>query len=184
VNSLNFAKSELAAAIARGVRQCVVIGSRPLLGDPALQVFAVAEDPVSDSAATLIPTRFASETLAAALETSRFDRLKASLFVWLGGEAYRTADAVINTLAFIASLPKGSGVVFDYAAERASPGSLTHSALDALASRIRMAGGSVKCFIQPPAVAAMLRSVGFHQIVDMPLDHPPVSGGHLVSAVV
>ncbi len=131
--------------------------------DPTLRVFAVDEEQSSDSPATFVPTQFASETLATALERSDFDKLKASLFIWLGGAGYRTVDAVIASLAFIASLPKGSGVVFDYVAERTSLGSLTHAALDALASRILVAGGSVKYLIQPQAVAAMLRGLGFHR---------------------
>jgi O-methyltransferase involved in polyketide biosynthesis len=189
MSAINFAKTELAAAIARGVRQCVVIGSRPLCEafnsspSQSLQVFAVDEEQPSDSPATFVSTQFASETLATALEKSDFDKLKASLFVWLGGAGYRTVDAVISALAFIASLPRGSGVVFDYAVERTSLGSMTHTALDALASRIASAS-SVKYLIQPQAVAALLRGLGFQQIVDLAQEELPVSGGHLVSAVV
>jgi O-methyltransferase involved in polyketide biosynthesis len=173
MSSIHFIKTELAAAIARGVRQCVVIGSWPLLReafkgspDPALQVFAVDEEQPSDSPVTFVATQFASEALATALEKSDFDKRKASLFVWLGGAGYRTVDAVISGFGFIASLPRGSGVVFDYAVERTSLGSLTQTALDALASRICLAG-SVKYLIQPQAVAAMLRGLGFLQIQDL-----------------
>jgi O-methyltransferase involved in polyketide biosynthesis len=175
MSSLHFTKTELAAAISRGVRQCVVIGwpqpLREILAsspDETLQVFALDEQERSP------------DTLAAALEKSGFDKLKASLFVWLGDAGYRTVDAAICTLAFIASLPKGSGVVLDYTVERSSLGSLTHTALDALASRISEAGGSVKYLIQPQAVETMLRSLGFEQIVDLAAG----SGGRLVSAVV
>jgi O-methyltransferase involved in polyketide biosynthesis len=175
MSSLHFTKTELAAAISRGVRQCVVIGwPQPLRDifasspDETLQVFALDEQ-------ERLP-----DTLAAALEKSGFDKLKASLFVWLGDAGYRTVDAAICTLAFIASLPKGSGVVLDYAVERTSLGSLTHHALDALASRISGSGGSVKYLIQPQAVETMLRSLGFEQIVDLAAG----SEGRLVSAVV
>ena len=80
------------------------------------------EDVVSNSSAKFVRTRFAEETLAVALERSDFDRLKASLFVWLGGTGYRAVESVLSGLAFIASLPKGSGVVFDYAAKHLSLG--------------------------------------------------------------
>jgi O-methyltransferase involved in polyketide biosynthesis len=190
LSSINFIRAELAAAIARGVRQCVVIGMRPLLRelfkdspDQSFQVVAVDEERSSDLPATFVPTQFALEALATALKKSDFDRFKASVFVWLGGAGYRTLETVMASLAFMASLPRGSTVLFDYAAERTSLGSLTHTALDALASRISVAGGSVKHFIQPQAVAAMLRGLGFHEIVDLPQE-PPVRGGHLVSAVV
>jgi O-methyltransferase involved in polyketide biosynthesis len=175
VSLIHFAKAELSAAITRGVRQCVLVGSRPgevfkSSPDQTLQVFSVDEEQ-------------SSEALAAALEKSDFDKRKASLFVWLGGAGYRTIDAVLAGLAFIASLPKGSGVVFDYAAERTSLGSLTHTALDALASRIACASG-VKYLIQPQAVAALLRGLGFQQIVDLAPEESPASGAHLVSAVI
>jgi O-methyltransferase involved in polyketide biosynthesis len=192
VSSVNFTKAELAAAIARGVRQCVVIGSRQhpwreALGsspEQTVKVFAVDEDPQLDPPATFVPTQFASEALATALEKSDFDKRKASLFVWLGGTGYRTVEAALASLAFIASLPKGSSVVFDYAVERTSLGSLTHTALDALSSRILVASGSVKYLIQPQAVAAMLRGLGFQQIVDLVQEGLPDCGGHLVSALV
>ncbi len=192
MSSVNFIKAELAAAIARGVRQCVVIGSRPPLRedfksspDRSLQLFAVDEEQPSVSRATFVPTRFASETLAMALEKSDFDKLKASLFVWLGAARYQTVDAVVAALAFIASLSRGSGVVLDYAVERTSLGLLTHTALDALASRFSV-GGGIKYLIQPQAVAAMLGGFGFHQIVDLAAGtgELPVSGRRLVSAVI
>jgi len=189
MSAIDFAKTELAAAIGRGVRQCIVIGS---LHQPwreafqssferTLKVFTVDEDPQSDSPVIFVPTQFASETLATALEKSDFDKRKASFFVWLGGAGYRTAEAALASLAYIASLPRGSGVVFDYAVERAS---LTHTSLDALASRIILAGGSVKYLIQPQAVAAMLRGLGFQQIVDLVQAGLPDCSGHLVSALV
>lgn len=192
MSAIDFTKTELAAAIGRGVRQCIVIGS---LHQPwreafqssferTLKVFAVDEDPQSDSPVTFVPTEFASEALATALEKSDFDKRKASFFVWLGGAGYRTAEAALASLAYIASLPRGSGVVFDYAVERASLGSLTHTSLDALASRIILAGGSVKYLIQPQAVAAMLRGLGFQQIVDLVEAELPDCSGHLVSALV
>src|SRR5215467_6903614 len=191
MNAVNFTKAELAAGIVRGVRQCVVIGSRQQPwreafespSEPTLQVLAVGEDPQSESPATFVPTQFASEALATALEKSNFDKRKASLFVWLGGACYRTVEAVLDSLAFIASMPKGSVVVFDYAVERASLGSLTHTALDALASRILVAGVSVY-LIQPQAVETMLRGFGFQQIVDLVPEELPDCGGHLVSALV
>ena len=190
--SIDFTKTELAAAIGRGVRQCIVIGSLQQPWREAFQtslerklkVFAVGENPQSDSPATFVPTQFASEALVTALEKSAFDKRKASFFVWLGGAGYRTAEAALASLAFIASLPRGSGVVFDYAVERASLGSLTRTPLDALASRMILAGGSVKYLIQPQAVAAMLRGLGFQQIVDLVQAGLPDCSGHLVSALV
>ena len=190
MSSISFTNSELAAAAARGVRQCVVMGWPPSLRealkssmDRILQVFALDEERPPVSPVPFVTNQFAAESLATTLEKSNFDKRKASVFVWLGDAGYRTADAVLAALAFIASLPTGSGVVFDYTVERTSLGTFTHSALDALASRISFAG-SVKYFIQPQAVAAMLRGLGFQQIVDLAQQEFPINGTHLVSAVV
>ena len=185
-----FLNTEFAAALARGVRQCVIVGSRPALGEAfenpteqELRVFAVDEDGPPDSPASFVPAQFDSETLATALERSGFDRRKASLFVWLGGAKYRTVEAAMSSLAFIASLPKGSGVLLDYAVERTSVTSLADTALDTLATRVCGAGGRIKHLIQPEAVAAMLSGFGFQKIVDQALEELPI-GGHLVSAVL
>jgi hypothetical protein len=187
---LQFAKTELACAIARGVSQYVMVGSEPWLRsavESALgtgaRVFAIYKDPMNSEAGSAL-TPCASEPLAAELEKSGFDRGKASLFVWFGSAGYRAIDAVIGSLAFIASLPKGSGVVLDYMTERTSFGARTHTALDALASCLSIAGNGVEYLIQPQAVAALLRGVGFQQVADLVQDEPQVAGGHLVSAVV
>jgi len=164
--------AEVTAAIARGVSQCVLLGSPP-----------DAPHPVAAGASIQFFDGIAPETMATALEKSGFDRLKATLFVWLGGASAHTAESAMSTLAFIASLPKGSGVLLDYVAERSSLGSRRHSALDALASRINVAG-TFKYLIQPQAVAAMLRGLGFRQITDVTREHGLLPGGHLVSASV
>jgi O-methyltransferase involved in polyketide biosynthesis len=191
MSHINFIKTELAAAIARGARQCVLIASGPPLQevfctstDHTLRVFVVDEGASSNPSATFVPTYFTAETLAAALEKSDFDKLKASLFVWLGGAGYRAAEGVMASLAFIASLPEGTGVVLDYVAERTSLSSLSATTLDALASRISLSGGKVKHLIQPQAVAAMLYGLGFRQVVDLAKQEVLLSDGHLVSAVI
>jgi len=83
----------------------------------------------------------------------------------------------------MASRPRGSEVVLDYVVEHTSPGALRHTALDALASRLEVVGGSIKHFVDPPAVEAMLRGFGFQKIVDQVPEERSSSGRHLVSAV-
>lgn len=188
MSSIQFLKNELAAAIGRGVRQCVVIGSRAALRealesapDQQLRMFAVDGEQAQTPPEGAIPARHASEELAATLERSELDKLTASLFVWLGGAKFRTAEAAMSSLSFITTLPRGTTIVLDYA-ERSHLGSLTHTALDALASRVACAGDNVKQLINPQAVTAMLRGLGFQLIVDLTQEEQP--GGHLVSAIV
>jgi len=190
MNRAHLTKTELASAIARGVRQLVFIGSQkslsldvPNAADGSLQLFTVDEENTADCATTFIPTQFQSEELACALSRSDFDRLRTSLFIWLGDASYRTVDAALSTLSFIASLPKGSGVIFDYAAERTSAALCSGTALDALASRVSCAG-AVKHMIQPQAVAAMLRSLGFGHMADHVDEDFAQLDGHIVTALV
>src|SRR3954470_8634710 len=163
----------LASALERGVRQLVFIGpqktapegaaERP---DTVLQLFAVDEREPAAEAVTFVPTRFESEGIATALARSNFDKFKASLFIWFGDASYRTQEAALSTLSFIASLPKGSGVVFDYVAEHRTSGAAAGTALDVLASKVSCATGVIKYMIQPQAVAAMLRGLGFGHMTD------------------
>ena len=192
MNRSHLTQIELTSAVARGVHQLVFIGAQETaapedLRDPSrssVQLFTVDEQRPAEPTVTFVPTRFESEDLSAALSRSSFDKLKASLFIWFGDASYRTVDAALSTLSFIASLPKGSGVLFDYAAERRPAASLAGTALDALASRVSCAGDAVKYLIQPQAVAALLRGLGFGHMTDHIDEQLSALNGHVVSALV
>ena len=81
---IRFTKAELAAAISRGVRQCVFIGPKPVELGSSLPVFEVGESRTGNSDAAFVHTEFASESLEVALQKSEFDRLKSTLVVWVG----------------------------------------------------------------------------------------------------
>ncbi len=72
-------------------------------------------------------------------------------------------------------------MILDYAVERSSLSSRAFTALDALASRLSVAD-TVKYLIQPQAVTAMLRGVGFQRILDVEQDEYAGSCGRLISA--
>jgi len=190
MNRAHLTRTELASAIERGVRQLVFIGTPKHVGvdvpspaDGSLQLFTVDELDPAGSEATFVPTQFRSEELASALSRSNFDQLKASFFVWLGDASYQTMEAALSTLSFIASLPKGTGVIFDYAAERSSAALFAGTALDALASRISCAG-AVRYLVQPQAVAAMLRCLGFGHMTDHVDEEVAQLDRHIVSACI
>lgn len=183
-----FAEDELNAAISRGATQYVVLGAgldtyayrkcRPTadlrvfeVDHPATQAWKqtrLAEAGIAiPSALRFVPVDFEKETLAAALEGAGFDRAQITFFSWLGVTPYLTAEATMATLVFIASLPAGSGVVFDYAVERSSLSPLEQMALDALASRVARAGEPFQLFLEPDALGAMLTAAGFHYLEDL-----------------
>jgi methyltransferase (TIGR00027 family) len=183
-----FAEDELKAAVARGVRQYVVLGAgldtfacRNPYSASDLHVFEVdhpatqtwkrarlAEAGISvPSSVTFVPTNFESETLADALRESDFKPDRATFFSWLGVTPYLTPEAAVATLTFIASMPAESGVAFDYAVERSSLSPLEQMALDALASRVVKAGEPFQLFLNSEALMGMLKAMGFRHVDDL-----------------
>jgi methyltransferase (TIGR00027 family) len=124
----------LAAAVNRGVRQLVILGAgldtyayRGACRD-SLRIFEV-DHPATQAwkrqilanAAislppwlTFVPIDFERQTLAQGLETTGFSPSEQTFFTWLGVVPYLTQEAVWSTLTFIAGLPNGAHVVFDY----------------------------------------------------------------------
>ena len=129
-----FAEDAIAAAFDRGVRQVVVLGAgldtfayRSPLRDririfevdhPATQAWKrhrleEAGIPIPKSL-TFTPIDFECQTLAEGLAAAGFDPCQQTFFPWLGVVPYLTEDAIWATLSFIAKLPGGAHVVFDY----------------------------------------------------------------------
>lgn len=129
-----FAEDAVACAVEHGVRQLVTLGAgldtyayrgvcRERLrifevDHPATQAWkrqrlAEAGIPLP-SGVSFAPVDFESQTLAGRLEAAGFDRSQQTFFLWLGVVPYLTVEAVWSTLGFIAGLPNGAHVVFDY----------------------------------------------------------------------
>ena len=181
-----YAEDELAVAIARGATQYVILGAgldtyAYRSAHPQVRVFEVdypamqawkrtrleAAGITTPTSLTFVPTNFEEQTLCQALQSSGFQRDKVSFFSWLGVTPYLTATSALATLAFIGSLPAGSGIVFDYAIERSSMNSEEQLAMDALASRVARAGEPFRLFLDPRALERMLRAAGFSEVEDL-----------------
>jgi len=174
-----YAEDELTAAMARGATQYVVLGAgldtyAYRNAHSRLRVFEV-DHPATQawkrkqldaagiaipSSLTFVPTDFEEQSLCSVLQSSGFQAGEISFFSWLGITPYLTAEAAMATLAFIGSLPEGSGVVFDYAVARSSLDSVEQMAIDALASRVARAGEPFRLFLDPRALVRMLRATG------------------------
>ena len=123
-----FAEDALTVAVARGVRQLVVLGAgldtyayRAAFGE-SLRVFEV-DHPATQAwkrqrlaeAAIPIPSTltfaavdFEEKTLGEGLSAAGFDPAKQTFFTWLGVVPYLTEQAVFSTLSYIADLPGGT----------------------------------------------------------------------------
>jgi methyltransferase (TIGR00027 family) len=178
-----YAEDQLAAAVAQGVTQYVILGAgldtfayrNPF---PALRVFEVdfpatqewkramlAEAELTVPASlTFVPLDFEHRTLGDGLREAGFDQSSAAFFSWLGVVPYLTLDAFRATLAAIAQLPAKTAVSFDYGLSRETLGPLRRLALDALSRRVAAAGEPFRLFFSPGELERELRGAGFRRV--------------------
>ncbi len=129
-----FSEDTMAACVARGVRQIVILGAgldtfslRNPHAEHGARVFEVDYPATQawkrerlrqaglDLPATLTfaPVDFERQSLAEGLAAAGFRADQPAYFQWLGVVPYLTRDAIVSTLDFIAGI-SGSEVVFDY----------------------------------------------------------------------
>jgi methyltransferase (TIGR00027 family) len=179
----------VAAAIERGVRQLVVLGAgldtyayRTSLAG-TLRIFEV-DHPATQAwkrqrlaevaipmprQLTFVPVDFERESLADGLTTAGFDPAQQTFFTWLGVVPYLSEQAVLSTLGFIARLPGGAHVVFDYANppdSRANPEEYT-TACETLAARVASLGEAFQCLFETDLLRARLAALGFREVEDL-----------------
>jgi methyltransferase (TIGR00027 family) len=183
------AEEEWARSRQRGVKQYVILGagldtfayrdhesSRIFEVDlPATQRWkrnclrtAGIEEPDS---LTFVPIDFERSTLAEALDEAGFDRNAPGFFSWLGVTMYLEEKAIRDTLRFIASLARESGVVFDYVVLPSLLTARERAAMEAVASRAAGVGEPWKTCFAPASLVEMLHSVGFGTVEDYGPEH-------------
>jgi methyltransferase (TIGR00027 family) len=177
-----YAEDELARAAGHGVRQYVVLGAgldtlayrNP---HPSLRVFEVdhpdtqawkreqlrAAGIAVPASLTFVPIDFERQTLADGLELAGLDTSAPAFFSWLGVTPYLTREACMITLRFIAKMPEGSGVVFDFAVDPALLNAGQRQALDALSARVARYGEPFQLFFDPAKLQQDLETLGFHR---------------------
>ncbi len=181
-----FAQDELALAVERGTRQCVILGAgldtfayrNPY---PNLRVFEV-DHPATQAwkrmrlemagiavpeTLTFAPANFERETFADALEHVGFNTGQPAFFSWLGVTPYLTIENTLNTLRLIRSLSPLNSVVFDFAVPRSTLNPLQQQAFDLLASRVAALGEPFQGFFEPASLVHDLKEMGFVQVQDM-----------------
>jgi methyltransferase (TIGR00027 family) len=170
-------EDRLAAAMARGVEQYVILGAgldtyalrkADRLG--SLMVYEI-DDPVfqqwkreriqevglkAPSQLRYAPCDFETMSIAEALAPAGFDADKPAFVSWLGVTQYLTLDAIKETLKWAGELPTGSEIVLTYS----DGGDQTETLVSAAAER------GVALYSHPSAdeVTELLREAGFSQI--------------------
>ena len=182
-----YCEDALAAAVSGGVRQCVILGAgldtfayrSPLAAEvkifevdhPATQAWkrqrlaeAGIEVPASVSFA---PIDFESESLAAGLARAGVDLAAPVFFSWLGVVYYLTREAAMSTLRFVASLPAGTGIVFDYSDEPDSLDLPARIVFHLITAAVAALGEPWRTYFRPDALRAELSKLGFGEIEDL-----------------
>lgn len=207
----------LAEAVGHGVRQYVLLGAgldtfayRAARAFPGLRVFEVdhpatqgwkrerlAEAGIAaPDELTYAPVNFETETLAHGLQRAGFDAAKPAVFAWLGVVPYLTREAIMATLRFIAGLPRGTAVVFDYGVPPSQRDPVAAAAHKAMAERVAASGEPFRSFFVPEELARDVKGAGFTNVEDFDpeklnaryfagrTDGFRVRGGHLMRAKV
>jgi methyltransferase (TIGR00027 family) len=196
-----FAEDALEQAVAKGVRQYLVLGAgldtfgaRAALPEcsihPELHIFEV-DHPATQAwkrtclerggvhvpdTVTFVPVDFEREGLMARLAASGFDTGAPAFCSWLGVVPYLTREAVVGTLRALGSLPAGSGVALDYAVARESLPPTQQAAFDWLAERVARAGEPFRLGFEPAELRQLLHQCGFARVED--LDGEAIAAGY------
>lgn len=182
-----FTEDALEQAVARGVRQYVLVGA-------GLDSFALRRPPWAERVAVFeldhqatqqlklrrlrglgidpgaiahhVEADLASEPLDVALDRSPFDRSLPAFFAWLGVSAYLTRDANLRTLSGIArSGAAGSELVFSYLDQRRLDA--PNDAQRRLHERFAAIGEPWLSGFHPGRIARDLRAVGLSLVEDL-----------------
>jgi methyltransferase (TIGR00027 family) len=183
-----YAEDGLARAVARGVRQYVILGAgldtfpyRNPFGSDKLRIFEV-DHPATQAwkrrrlqetgmgapeSLTFAPVDFEKQTLREGLDRAGFRFQEPAFFSWLGVVIYLTKPAVRQTLAFVASLPSGSGIAFDYSPPPALMTETQRIAHERLARQVAALGEPWLTYYAPASLAEEVRRLGFKRLEDL-----------------
>ncbi|MGQ4615418.1 SAM-dependent methyltransferase [Nocardia sp. R7R-8] len=181
-----FADDVVAAAVARGTDQVVVLGagldtSAYRNTDENVRFFEVdhpdtqkwkrrrlAESGIAiPSSLTFAPIDFEQSTPAAGLAAAGLDRTRDALFIWLGVVMYLTRASVDDTLRYLAGHGAAAEVVFDYLYPLSSaPHDAAADGRRARADRVAAVGEPWLSFFTAEEIRSNLLSFGFTRVED------------------
>ncbi len=179
-----FAEESLAAAVARGTTQAVVLGAGlDTFGyrnpHPALQVWEVdhpdtgawkrdrvAEAGIDPRDVRYVGVDFEHDDLVGKLIKAGLDTERATFFLWLGVVPYLSTEAIAATLYALGDVV-GAEVVLDYPTGTAGLDAESRRRRARLAERTAAVGEPMLSTFEPAELAAVLEDAGFHEIEDL-----------------
>ena len=176
------AEDVLSQAVASGVSQYVVLGAgldtfayRNPHRARGLRIFEVDHPSTQSWKKTLLdeagipeppeltfaPADFETITLQDSLIAAGFRMDQPACFSWLGVTHYLTEQAVLNTLRFVASLPAGTSMTFDFRVLPELLNPIDRVLMDYLAQYFSAMGESWQSAFDPAALQTVLLEMGF-----------------------
>jgi len=182
-----YTEDELSKALARGVRQYVILGAgldsfayrRRDLAE-VVRVFEVDHPATQQWKRTrlrelqialppnlsFIPINFEQQTLAEALQAGGYHLEEPAFFSWLGVTGYLTEDAIFKTLREVAAAAPGSEIVFGYGVREALLDEESQRMRAVLKERVAASGEPTLSLFEPASLAARVQALGFAQVWD------------------
>ncbi|OGB25911.1 MAG: hypothetical protein A3I66_12080 [Burkholderiales bacterium RIFCSPLOWO2_02_FULL_57_36] len=179
----------IARAVQGGIEQCIILGAgldtfAYRCTDARLRIFEVDHPatqawkrtrllgeniPVPASLA-FVPVDFAQTSLEQELIKAGWDAARPSVISWLGVVQYLTRDTTMKMLAFVASMPPGSEIVFDYAISPDLMNAAQKKYFETLQPRLAASGEPLQTCFDPAALVAALEALGFGAVEDVAPD--------------
>jgi methyltransferase (TIGR00027 family) len=144
---------------------------------------------------SFVAVDFEREELSENLQAAGFRPAARSFFSWLGVVPYLTEAAIFSTLGYMAQLPGGAEVVFDYVNPATSVSAAAgRAAHQALAARVAAAGERFQSYLDTASLCAKMSAAGFRHVDDIgPAElaarffpeterSAPTRGGHVMHA--
>ena len=178
-----YVEDELAAAVANGVTQYVILGAgldtfayrNPY---PLLRVFEVDFPATQQWKQTLlaeagiilperhsfVPLDLEHKPLGQGLVDAGFDDRRPAFFSCVGMVPYLTLDAFRATLTSVARLPRGSGIAFDYVHPPETLSPSRRKVFDGLSKRLATAGEPLRLLLSSQELEQELSRAGFDRI--------------------
>lgn len=182
------AEEALAEAVARGVRQYVILGAgldtfafRNPHAALGLRVFEVDHPATQEWKRQLVsqahlkapgpliyvPVDFERQSLAERLAANGFHVEEPAFFAWLGVTMYLSRDSIHDTLRFVAqSTVARSGIIFDYLTMPPRWQLLRRWGMRVLMNRVAAAGEPWRTFFDPVQLHGQLTRLGFATVRD------------------
>ncbi len=179
------AEDRLVEAVARGVRQYVLLGAgldtfacRNPHADRGLRVFEVdhpatqawkrerlaAAGITAPASLTFVSVDFETQRLADRLRESGFNFSEPAFFSMLGVVIYLTEEAMTETLRFVASCAPGSEVTFSFTVPASRLDAAALARRERSMAAMAALGEPWRTFLEPGEVPGRLRALGFGHV--------------------